>query len=61
MRRYILTVEGTHIEEVEEIELARLPLIGEPVETHLGTCVVTRTEPVVDESPFAGRIVCRMT
>jgi hypothetical protein len=60
VERFILTVEGANLEEVEEIELLRLPLVGEPVETHLGTCVVTSTEALAAGS-FAGKIVCRMT
>jgi hypothetical protein len=61
VQRFILTIEGSNLEDVEEIELPRFPLAGEPVETRLGTCVVTRTEPLAGETPYAGRIVCRMT
>jgi hypothetical protein len=60
LKRFILTVEGPNLEDLEEIELPGLPLEGEPIETRFGTCVVVRTESVADGSGHDGRIVCRM-
>jgi len=59
VQRFVITVEGLPLEEFEEIELPRLPSVGEPIETRYGTCVVTRTEDAADGSQYDGRIVCR--
>jgi hypothetical protein len=60
LQRFILTVEGPTLNDVDEVELVRLPEEGEPIETRLGTCVVTRAEPSPPESQYAGRIACRL-
>jgi len=60
LKRFVVTVEGPNLEDLEEIELPRLPQEGDPIETRFGTCVVVRTEAVVDASGHEGRIVCRM-
>jgi hypothetical protein len=60
VQRFILTVEGPALHDVDEVELPRLPLEGEPIETRLGTCVVVRAEPAAQDSEYAGTIVCRL-
>jgi hypothetical protein len=61
VERFILAVEGANLEDLEEIELLRLPLEGEPIETRYGTCVVTHTQGTEnDATPYAGKIFCRM-
>jgi hypothetical protein len=60
LQRFILTVEGPSFEEVDEIELPRSPVDGDPIETKLGTCLVVRTEALDDSSQYSGRIICRM-
>jgi hypothetical protein len=60
LQRFIVTVEGLPLEEIEEIELPRLPAEGEPIETRYGTCIVTRTETAAEGGQYAGRIFCRM-
>ena len=60
MARFILTVEGSNFQELDEIELPRPPADGDPIETDLGTCLVLRTEPLDDSSQYSGRIVCRL-
>ncbi|MGZ4374901.1 MAG: hypothetical protein ACXVR9_08955 [Gaiellaceae bacterium] len=60
MARFILTVEGSNFQELDEIELPRPPADGDPIETNLGTCLVLRTEPLDDASQYSGRIVCRL-
>jgi hypothetical protein len=60
VRRFILTVEGIGLNDVAEIELPHLPELGEPIETRLGTAIVTSAEPNDNDSEFAGRIVCRL-
>jgi len=60
VRRYIVTIEGPGFEEVDNVELPAPPEPGEPLETNLGTCIVTRTEPMPADSEYAGRIICRL-
>ena len=60
LHRFVVTVEGMALEEIEEIELPRLPVEGDTVSTNYGMCIVTRTEPVAEGSEFEGRIVCRL-
>lgn len=60
MARFILTVEGSNFQELDEIELPRPPADGDPIETNVGTCLVLRTEPLDDSSQYSGRIVCRL-
>ena len=60
MQRFILTVEGPAFEDIDEIELPRPPGEGEPIETRLGTCLVSRVEPAPEGSEYAGTIVCRL-
>ena len=60
MARFILTVEGSNFQEVDEIEFPRSPADGDPIETNLGTCLVLRTESLDDSSQYSGRIVCRL-
>ena len=60
MRRYIITIEGPSFEDVDNVELPGPPGPGEPIETRLGTCIVTRTEPMPADSGYAGRIICRL-
>jgi len=59
LHRYVVTVEGLPLDEIEEIELPRLPVVGDTISTNYGMCVVTRTEPVAEGSQFEGRIFCR--
>jgi hypothetical protein len=60
LQRFILTVEGGTFQDIDEIELPQAPAEGEPIETRLGTCLVTRIEPAAEGSQYAGTIVCRL-
>ncbi len=60
MQQFILAVEGPGLENLEKIELPKAPVDGDAIETQLGTCVVIRTEPLPEDSQYAGRIVCRL-
>ena len=60
MQHYIITIEGPNFDDIEEIELPRLPDDGEPLETKYGTCIVTATEQLEDDSRFDGKIACRL-
>jgi len=59
--RYIITIEGPSFKDVDKVELPALPEPGEPIETNLGTCIITGTEPMPADSEYAGRIICRLS
>jgi hypothetical protein len=59
VRRYIITIEAASFEEVDKVELPAPPQPGEPIETNLGTCIVTSIESMPAESGYAGNIICR--
>ena len=58
MHRFIITIEGPGWTEVDEKELLGPPDEGEPIETKVGTCVVTHAELLADSDH--GTIVCRL-
>jgi hypothetical protein len=60
MQSFIVTIEGPGWTETDEVELLGLPDDGEPIETKVGTCVVTHTEPLPSSERHDGRIVCRL-
>ncbi|HXV32550.1 MAG TPA: hypothetical protein VD769_00970 [Gaiellaceae bacterium] len=58
MHRFIVTIEGHGWTELDELELPRPPEEGEPIETKVGTCVVTQAE--LPAGADHGTIVCRL-
>jgi hypothetical protein len=58
VHRFIITIEGPGWTELDEVELPKTPDEGEPIETKVGTCVVTQAE-LLPESDL-GTIVCRL-
>jgi hypothetical protein len=60
LQRFILKVEGPNLEDSEEVELPQLPVVGEPIETRYGTCLIVETQSFDDDSAFAGQIICRL-
>jgi hypothetical protein len=58
VHRFIITIEGPGWTEFDEVELPKPPDEGEPIETKVGTCVVTRAELL--PSSDHGTIVCRL-
>jgi len=58
VHRFIITIEGSGWTEVDEKELPGPPDEGEPIETKVGTCVVTHAELFPDSDH--GTIVCRL-
>jgi hypothetical protein len=60
MHRYIITIQAASFEDVDNVELPAPPQPGEPIETNLGTCIVTSTESMPAESGYAGKIICRL-
>jgi hypothetical protein len=61
IQRFIVRIEGPGWTDVEDIELPRLPDIGESIETKFGTMLVADTEETPDMAGYAGRIVCRLS
>jgi hypothetical protein len=60
MDRFIVSVEGIGWSDVEEIELPRLPNVGEPVDTQYGTLPVAETAAAPEGGPYVGKIICRL-
>ena len=58
MHRFIITIEGPGWTEVDEKALPGPPDEGEPIETKVGTCLVTHAELLPDSDH--GTIVCRL-
>ena len=59
IERFIVTIEGPGWTDAEDIELPRLPDVGELIETKFGTMRVAHSEETPDMEAYAGRIVCR--
>ena len=60
IKRFMIKVEAPTWEDFEDVELPRLPLVGETIETKYGTCLVTGTEASSGTAPYEGKIVCRV-
>jgi hypothetical protein len=60
MQRFVVVVEGSNWEDIEDVELPAVPREGDTIETKYGTCLVMRIEAVSDRSEHAATIVCRM-
>jgi hypothetical protein len=58
VHRFTITIEGHGWKELDEIELPGPPAVGDPIETKVGTCVVTAAELQPDAE--RGTIVCRL-
>jgi len=54
MNRYLITIEGSGWEDVEEIELPRIPAEDDVIETKYGTCLVLRAEPSPPNEQYDG-------
>jgi hypothetical protein len=60
IKRFLITIDGRSWEDFEEVELPRLPVVGETIETKYGTCLVTLTYSPPGTEPYEGKIVCRV-
>ena len=60
IKRFLIRIEAPSWEDFEHVELPRLPVVGETIETKYGTCVVTETDASSETAPYEGKIVCRM-
>jgi hypothetical protein len=58
--RIKVSIEGSNWEDVDEIELPRLPNEGDAIDTKYGTCIVTRVDQAPESEQYAGTIVCRL-
>ena len=58
MHLFIVTIEGPGWRETDELELLQPPDVGDPIETKVGTCVVTHAELLPNAE--RGTIVCRL-
>jgi hypothetical protein len=59
--RFIVTIEGPGWTDHEDVELPRLPDVGESLETKYGTLLIAQAEEAPDLAAYAGRILCRMS
>jgi hypothetical protein len=60
VQRFAVAIEGTHWDDVQDMELPEAPHEGDTIETKYGTCLVTSIEAAPDDSQHVGRIVCRL-
>ena len=58
MNLFIVTIEGPGWTETYELELLQPPDVGDPIETKVGTCVVTHAE--LPPNAERGTIVCKL-
>jgi hypothetical protein len=56
----MITIQAPAWEDFEDVELPRLPSVGETIETKYGTRLVTQTDASSDTAPYQGKIVCRI-
>jgi hypothetical protein len=59
--RFIVTIEGAGWTDHEDVELPRLPDVGESLETKYGTLLIAEAEEAPDLGAYAGRILVRMS
>jgi hypothetical protein len=60
VNRYLIIIHASSFEDVDNVELPAPPQPGDPIETNLGTCIVTSTESMPAESDYAGKIICHL-
>jgi hypothetical protein len=60
VNRYLIIIHAASFEDVDNVELPAPPQPGDPIETNLGTCIVTSTESMPAESQYAGKIICHL-
>jgi hypothetical protein len=60
VHRYLIIIQASSFEDVDNVELPAPPQPGDPIETNLGTCIVTSTESMPAESEYAGKIICHL-
>jgi hypothetical protein len=58
VQRILVTIHGGTWSDFQELELPRLPGVGDLIETKYGTCVVESSEQSPDTDRYDGKIVC---
>jgi hypothetical protein len=57
----MVTIEGPGgWQDLQDLELARPPVVGDAIETRYGTCIVTAVGDAPDTENYSGKIVCRL-
>lgn len=57
----MVTIEGPGgWQDLQDLELARAPVVGDAIETRYGTCIVTAVGAAPDTENYSGKIVCRL-
>jgi hypothetical protein len=59
MERIMVTIEGPGFQDFQEMEVVRLPEVGELISTKYDNCIVTSAE-LTPDSDFFGKVVCRL-
>jgi hypothetical protein len=60
IKRFQIKIEAPDWEDFEEVELPRLPAVGETIDTKYGMLLVAQTDASPGTEPYEGKIVCRM-
>jgi hypothetical protein len=61
VKRFKVTIEGPGgWQDLQDIELARAPVVGDAIETRYGTCIVTEVDSAPDTENYSGKIICRL-
>ena len=55
IKRFLITIEAPNWEDFQDVELPRLPEVGETIETKYGTCLVTQTDAVARHLAIRGQ------
>jgi len=56
----MVTIEGPGWEDIQDLELPRAPAEGDAIETHYGTCLVTKVDEAAATDNYSGKIRCRL-
>ena len=60
MKRFLVTIEGSRLEDVLDLELPREPSEGDSIQTQYGACIVTNVELLPNTEKYDGKILCRL-
>ena len=59
MERILVTIQGPGFQDFQEMEVLRLPEVGELISTKYDNCIVVSVE-LTPDSDFLGNVVCRL-
>jgi hypothetical protein len=60
VQRDSVTIQGPGWEDLQDVELPRLPAEGDAIETRYGTCIVTEVDEAPNADSYSGKITCRL-